>query len=75
MLVLGAIAISNVKSVEKSTVGLDCFVAENSEHDKWDLCAANAAEKKEWVKDISKAIGLPEEEEKPPAAPKEEVLV
>jgi len=66
MVVLGAIAITNVESVQESELDTTrCFEIQNAEKDEWSLCAITAEEKDEWMCAINTAIGQPcgEEEE------------
>jgi len=66
MVVLGAIAITNVEGVKDSELdSLRCFEIENAENDEWSLCTITPEEKEEWVCAINTAIGQPcgEEEE------------
>lgn len=59
MIVLGAIAVTNIVSPSTSALGLNCFRVVNLEGDKWDLCAKDAKEKETWVCGISQAMGRP----------------
>lgn len=40
-------------------MGLNCFRVVNKEGEKWDLCAKDEKEKKDWVCAISTAMGKP----------------
>jgi len=49
MVVLGAIAIDRVHSVQGSDLDFSqCFSIDNEENDQWNLCALSADEKEEW---------------------------
>lgn len=59
MVVLGAIAVSNIQGTNPSSIGSNCFHIHNLEKDQWDLCASNEKEKEAWICAISQSLGRP----------------